>query len=414
MPSGEPAAVTSPVPPKQTPVRKIARRHNVRKARAEEEVKGGNVISDDPEPSAAADTATCTAAAAQRYAAIADNGGWPALSHPMKRGKAPPQDLATLRHHLAFEGDLPQMDDAAAGAPWDEALTAGLKHYQARMGLRQTGMVDDTTLAALNIPASERAKELDASAHRLAILQNFPFDQHYVVVNIPAAAVEEVEGGRVMHRYAAVVGGADHQSPQVQAKITDIIANPTWTLPVSIIKNEVIPKMEKDPRYLSRMHIKMLDGRGHEVSPRNIDWSSNEATEFTFRQDPGRKNSLGTLKINMPNKQEVYMHDTPAKSFFARNYRFLSHGCVRVDGVYDLAAWLLEGTPGPEGGSWNVAALKKLVGEDEKKTIKLKQHVPVVWLYLDGWAGGDGIVHFRDDNYALDQEQATTPVSQAK
>ena len=123
------------------------------------------------------------------------------------------------------------MDDAAGQAPWDAALTAGLKHYQSRMGLRQTGILDETTLAALNIPASERAKELDASAHRLSILQNFPFDQRYVVVNIPAAAVEEVEGGRVVHRYAAVVGGTDHQSPQVQAKITDIIVNPTWTLP---------------------------------------------------------------------------------------------------------------------------------------------------------------------------------------
>jgi murein L,D-transpeptidase YcbB/YkuD len=172
--------------------------------------------------------------------------------------------------------------------------------------------------------------------------------------------------------------------------------------------------MAKDPRYLSRMHIKMLNARGHEVNPRNVDWSSNGATEFTFRQDAGKKNSLGTLKINMPNRQEVYMHDTPAKSFFARNYRFLSHGCVRVDGVYDLASWLLEGTLGPAGGSWNVAELKKRVGEGDKRSIKLKQRVPVVWLYLDGWAGGDGAVHFRDDIYALDQEQTSAPVSQAK
>ncbi|MBV9567874.1 MAG: L,D-transpeptidase family protein, partial [Hyphomicrobiales bacterium] len=343
-----------------------------------------------------------------------DQGGWPTLSKPLKRGQAAPQDLPTLRRRLAIEGDLPQLDDAAARAPWDDALTGSVKHYQARMGLRQTGVVDETTLAALNVPAAERAKELDASAHRLAIVQNFPFDQRYVVVDIPAATVEEVESGRVVHRYAAVVGDTDHQSPQVQAKITDIIANPTWTLPVSIIKNEVIPKMAKNPRYLSRMNIRMLDARGHEVNPARVDWTSNEATEFTFRQDAGKKNSLGTLKINMPNNQSVYMHDTPAKSFFARDYRFLSHGCVRVDGIYDLAAWLLQGTPGPEGHAWDVPAIKKIIDEEDKKGIKLKQNVPVVWLYLDGWSGSDGVVHFRDDIYGLDEEQPPTPVSQAK
>jgi L,D-transpeptidase YcbB len=416
VPAGKSAEVTSPTKPQPRPVKKIASRRRAHKAqaRSDEDLKGGNIISDDPAPSATADTAACTMAAAQRYAKIAEQGGWPTLAKPLKRGQGAPQDLATLRHRLAIEGDLPQTDDAAVHASWDEALSAGLRRYQARMGLLQTGILDEATLAALNVPASERAKELDASAHRLAILQNFPFDQRYVVVNIPAAAVEEVEGGRVVHRYAAVVGDTDHQSPQVQAKITDVIANPTWTLPVSIIKNEVIPKMAKDPRYLSRMNIRMLDAHGREVNPRGIDWSSNEATEFTLRQDAGRKNSLGTLKINMPNNQSVYMHDTPAKSFFARDYRFLSHGCVRVDGIDDLAAWLLEGTPGPDDGKWNVAALKKLVGEEDKKSIKLKQNVPVVWLYLDGWTGSDGTVHFRDDIYALDQEQASTPVSQAK
>ncbi|MBV9751222.1 MAG: L,D-transpeptidase family protein, partial [Hyphomicrobiales bacterium] len=362
-PAGGPAPVTSPVLSEVKPVKKLASRHGRGKPRETEDVKGGNVVSDDAMPTVTADTAACTTAAAQRYAAIADQGGWPTLAKPLKRGQAAPQDLSTLRRRLAIEGDLPQMDDAASRATWDDALTAGLKHYQARMGLRQTGILDETTLAALNIPASERAKELDASAHRLSVVQNFPFDQRYVVVNIPAAAVEEVENGRVVHRYAAVVGGTDHQSPQIQAKITDITANPTWTLPVSIIKNEVIPKMAKNPRYLSRMNIRMLDGKGHEVSPGKIDWTTNEATEFTFRQDAGKKNSLGTLKINMPNNQSVYMHDTPAKSFFARDYRFLSHGCVRVDGIYDLATWLLQGTPGPEGEAWSVDAIKKLVAD---------------------------------------------------
>jgi L,D-transpeptidase YcbB len=116
----------------------------------------------------------------------------------------------------------------------------------------------------------------------------------------------------------------------------------------------------------------------------------------------------------MPNKEAVYMHDTPAKAHFAQDYRFLSHGCVRVDGIYDLAAWLLDGTRRPDGGGWDAPAIKKFVKGKDKKTIKLKQTVPVVWLYLDGWASSDGTVHFRDDIYGLDQAQPAGPVYQAE
>ena len=164
-----------------------------------------------------------------------------------------------------------------------------MKHYQARLGLRQTGTLDATTLKALNVSAADRARELQQSAQRLSAAQDLPFDKRYVVVNIPAAAVEAVEGGRVVHRYTAVVGGSDHQSPQIVAKITDVVINPAWTLPASIIKNEIIPKMVKNPRYLSRMNIKILDGRGRKVNPRRIDWSSNEATEYTLRHRPGNR-----------------------------------------------------------------------------------------------------------------------------
>jgi murein L,D-transpeptidase YcbB/YkuD len=336
------------------------------------------------------------------------------LATALKQG-ANPEDLALLRQRLELEGEFaPMKDEAAARALWDDALTGALKHYQLRLGLRQTGIVDETTLRALNVPADDRVRELHGTVQRLANAQNLPFDGRHVIVNIPAAAVEAVEGGRVVHRYAAVVGGRDHPSPQIQAKITDIIVNPTWTLPSSIIRNEIIPKMVKNPRYLSRMRIKILNREGRKVNPRRIDWSSTEAAEYTLRQDAGRKNSLGTLKINMPNKEAVYMHDTPAKAHFAQDYRFLSHGCVRVDGIYDLAAWLLDGTRRPDGGAWDVPAIKKFVKGKDKKTIKLKQTVPVVWLYLDGWASSDGTVHFRDDIYGLDQAQPAGPVYQAE
>jgi murein L,D-transpeptidase YcbB/YkuD len=382
------------------------------KSAAGQDQKGGGVLSGDPFPSVAAETASCTALAAQRYADIAGRGGWPGLAKPLGP-RANAGDLALLRQRLEIESELSPAADAARRAPWDEALTGAVKHYQQRLGLKPSGVVDEATLKALNVPAADRVKELQASAGRLAVARDQPFDGRRIVVNIPAAELEAIEGGRVIRRYAAVIGGTDHQSPQIAAKATAIVINPTWTLPASIIKSEIIPKMAKNPRYLSRMKIEILDGRGRKVNPRDIDWSSNEATEYTLRQASGRKNSLGTLKIDMPNKQAVYMHDTPAMGLFARDYRFLSHGCVRVEGVYDLATWLLAGVKGPQSESFDVAAIKDAVKDEDTQTIKLKAPVPVVWVYLDGWESPDGTVHFRDDIYGLDLP-ASGPVAQAR
>jgi len=189
---------------------------------------GGGVISDDPNPTVTADTLSCTLAAAEHYRDIAGHGGWPVLAKPLAPG-APPDELAPLRQRLRIEGDLAvEPETAARPAAWDDALTGALRHYQRRLGLRQTGRLDQATLKALNVPAADRADSLRASAQRLAAMRDFPFGRRYVVVNIPEAAVEAIEDGRVVHRYAAVAGDKDHQSPQIKAKITDIIVNPTW------------------------------------------------------------------------------------------------------------------------------------------------------------------------------------------
>ena len=129
------------------------------------------------------------------------------------------------------------------------------------------------------------------------------------------------------------------------AHIQVVNLNPTWTVPTSIIKKEIIPHMQRDPGYLTRAKIRILDGSGQEINPKAVDWSTERAANYTLRQDSGASNSLGSIRIGMPNKLAVYMHDTPSKRLFGADYRFLSHGCVRVQGVYDLAEWLLEGTP---------------------------------------------------------------------
>ncbi len=269
------------------------------------------------------------------------------------------------------------------------------------MGLRQSGLVAGATLQALNVPASVRAAELAASARRLADLA-FPFGDRYVVVNLPSTAVEAVENGAVVHRYAAIVGDVDHPSPQIGAHIAAINLNPTWTVPVSIIKKEIIPRMQRDPGYLAREKIRILDASGADVDPKRIDWSTERAVNYTLRQDSGAGNSLGAIRIDMPNTLAVYMHDTPSKRLFGADYRFLSHGCVRVQGVYDFAAWLLEGTSGGPVGVWDKDSLLAEIKNGAREDIKLMRSTPVIWVYLTGWASADGAANFRNDVYGLD------------
>jgi murein L,D-transpeptidase YcbB/YkuD len=355
-------------------------------------------LSSDPQPSFQAETFFATAKASERYGAIADAGGWPTdivALNPSSKGAA----VAELRRRLAIEGDLAAAH--AIGQAWDPELTAAVKRFQARMGLRQTGAIAGATLKAINVPARVRFNELASSANRLAGV-NFPFGERYVAVNLPSTAVEAVENGRVVHRYVAIVGDPEHPSPEIAAQIQVVNLNPTWTVPTSIIKKEIIPHMQRDPGYLTRAKIRILDSSGQEINPKSVNWSTERAVNYTLRQDSGANNSLGSIRIGMPNKLAVYMHDTPSKRLFGADYRFLSHGCVRVQGVYDLAQWLLEGTGGGPTGVWDKSAMQEKVKERAPYDIRLARAVPVIWVYMTGWSNGDGPANFRDDVYGLD------------
>jgi murein L,D-transpeptidase YcbB/YkuD len=398
-----PVADTAAAPPTATeqPVQK-AEAKSKKKKKAAAPVRE-TALSDDPTPVLQPETYFATVKAAEQYARIVEAGGWPAIGKPLNPG-AKGKEVEVLRQRLAAEGDVEGAD--GEGEKWDPALTNAIKHFQFRYGLKQTGIVAGATLKALNVPAEQRQKQLAASAQRLQNV-HFAFGDRYVVVNIPSAAVDAVEDGRVARRYVAVVGDVEHRSPEIEAKISAININPTWTVPTSIIKNEIIPKMRENPKYLSKAKIRILDGKGREVDPSRIDWSTEKAASYTLRQDSGAGNSLGSIRIAMPNKLAVYMHDTPSKRLFSSDYRFLSHGCVRVEGVYDLAAWLLEGVEA-KGGAWDKHALLQEIAGGEREDIKLAKAVPVIWTYMTGWASADGTVHFRDDVYRIDDEGAQT------
>jgi murein L,D-transpeptidase YcbB/YkuD len=352
-------------------------------------------LSDDPMPVLQPETFFTTAKASERYLQIVDKGGWPKIGVNLQSG-AKGASLVALRRRLAAEDEL--VKDVVKTV-WDNDLTAAVKRFQFRMGLKQTGVVTGATLRELDIPANVRFRQLASTAQRLAGVE-FPFGARYVIVNIPSTAVDAVDNDRVTRRYVAIVGDPEHPSPEISAKIGAVNINPTWTVPTSIIKNEISPKMLKDPNYLSKSHIRVLNARGEEVDPRSINWASDRATSYTLRQDSGKNNSLGSIRISMPNHYSVYMHDTPSRNLFANDYRFLSHGCVRVQGVVDFAAWLLDGSRGPKLDKDQIGVK---IASGEREEVRLSQPVPVVWVYMTGWASADGVVHFRDDVYHLDE-----------
>ena len=252
--------------------------------------------------------------------------------------------MALLRQRLVISDDMAEAE--WAGDAYDNDLVEAVKRFQLRHGLDATGSINAPTLKALNVPVGERMKQLEASLERL-LGMDFTFGQRYVVVNIPAAFVEAVNGDKVERRYRVIVGAIDKPSPTLSVSITAIDLNPTWTVPLSITKREIVNRMRKDPSYLSRMHMRVLGAHDETIDPSSIDWSSDRSPNFTVRQDAGAWNALGYLKIDMPNPYSVYMHDTDTRNLFAADYRFDSHGCTRVDNVRDLAAWILQ--DGPRG-----------------------------------------------------------------
>jgi L,D-transpeptidase YcbB len=355
------------------------------------------VVWDSPDPTYDEGTIDRLAAALKLYTTIEARGGWPSV--PASLVKLTPgassADVVVLRQRLAITGDL--AEGATTGEAFDETVAAGLKRFQLRHGLTPTGTVGPQTLAALNVPVDKRVHQLTASYERLAA-QTFSFGQRYVVVNIPAAVAEAVAGGKVEHRYVAVVGKPDRPSPTVTSLITTVNLNPTWTVPLSIAKKDVVPKMAKDPTYLARMHMRLLDSAGGEIDPATVDWKTGTVPSYTVRQDPGAWNSLGYLRIDMPNPHSVYMHDTPHRELFGSDYRFHSSGCARIGDVRALAAWLLQDNPG-----WGRREIDAGIASGARTDIRLTHAVPVAWIYLTGWAMRDGTVHFRNDIYNHDE-----------
>ena len=329
-----------------------------------------------------------------RYESIAAQGGWPNVqpAGPLQPGTRH-QAVAALRRRLITEGDL----DQAYGVNdvFDAAVEAAVRSFQLRHGIAPDGAVREQTYAALNVTAQIRANQLRTNLVRLRSMGG-NLGPRYVLCNIPATQIEIVENGFAPARFAAVVGKPDRPSPDIQSRIVEINFNPFWTVPASIVRRDLIPKMQAEPDYLTKNRIRILDANGYELSPAQINWYSNEATNYRFKQDPGDFNSLGSIRINFPSVHGVYMHDTPYKNLFGEDFRFHSSGCVRVQNVHELVAWLLAETPG-----WSPADIDYAIRSGEQRNARVARPVPIYWVYVTAWVT-DGVVQFRDDIYNRD------------
>ncbi|AWC24484.1 L,D-transpeptidase family protein [Aminobacter sp. P9b] len=340
-------------------------------------------------------TVAYTQQAIGQYQNIAAQGGWPVVpaTKKLKLGVEDP-DVEVLRKRLMVSGDLSAR--AGLSSSFDTYVDAALKRFQARHGLPADGVMGQYTYAAMNISAQVRLGQLETNLGRLQA-QAGTLGQRYVNVNIPAAQVEAVEDDRVVLRHTAIVGKVDRQSPIVNSKINEIVVNPYWNAPVSIVRKDIIPLMRKNPNYLTDNKIRLIAPDGSEVDPMTVDWSTEEAAKYLFRQDPGAINAMASVKINFPSPDGVYMHDTPQQSLFNKLMRFDSSGCVRVQNVRDLVTWILRDTPG-----WSRQHFEQTIKSGENTPVPVSNPVPVYFTYVSAWSTGDGVVQFRDDIYGRD------------
>jgi murein L,D-transpeptidase YcbB/YkuD len=345
--------------------------------------------------------------AVDKYQGIVQAGGWPAVADKVTlRPGDTGTEIATIRQHLMIEGDLP--GNSGRNPSFDNEFLEGLARFQIRNGQRVSGFVDSRTLAALNVSASERLQQLKTNLARVQGLMKINQAPRYVLVNVPAFMLQGVEKANLTFSSNVITGKPARATPAVSAAIVEVNFYPTWTVPEIVAQQDLIPKIRKDPSYFAAEHFTVRpDWKAQPLNPETVDWNSPQVVNYKFRQEPGTFNALGVVRINMPNKYSVYMHDTPLKQLFSQSVRAFSSGCVRVEKVLDLVAWLLGGQNG-----WDLAKVQAQVDRGERLDVKLNRPVPVHFVYLTAFASANGMVQFRPDIYGRDAPEADQPDDQ--
>ena len=370
------------------------------------------------------------------YRTVAAQGGWPAISSgaDLQPG-ARSERVATLRAHLRASGDWaaashdthqmsPSSTDqrVAMAVPsderfFDDAMEQAVKNFQRRHNLTPNGVVTPETLAALNISAEVRAKQI---ARNLERWRRLPKDlgRRYIAVNVPNFTLEVVENDRPVLSMKVVVGKMieDRSTPTFSAQMKYLVFNPYWNVPKAIAEKELFPLSRKNPQYFVKNNFtltKVPTGAKQVPDPNATDGSmiSVPTYQYRLRQEPGPKNALGRIKFMFPNDHSVYLHDTPSKELFKRTVRAFSHGCIRIEKPVELAEYVLRGSP--KGTPEYIAAA---LNRRKEQTVWLPEPIPVHIQYWTAWVDDDGELQFRNDIYGYDHLPGTQypPVNTVK
>jgi len=314
--------------------------------------------------------------------------------------------LDRLQHRLVRLGDLPDTVTEATGSTrYDGPLVSAVRRFQARHGLEPDGIVGRTTVSALNVPIQQRIDQLVLSLERLRWLPDLGRGPT-VIVNIASFqlwAWDSIPGdARPTLEMNVVVGKSlDRQTPVFAAKMRYLIFRPYWNVPASIIQEEILPALQRDPQYLERNDMEIIRGNDDEAVPVAASPGSIalvRAGQLRIRQRPGPGNALGLVKFMFPNEESIYLHDTPAQALFGRARRDFSHGCVRVENPVGLAEWVLRGTAG-----WGLQAIRDAMSGDQTLKVELARPIDVLIFYTTAIVLADGTVQFFEDIYGHDQ-----------
>ncbi len=340
-----------------------------------------------------------------KYKNIVSDGGFvkvPAVSMKLgSRGNA----VRLLAKRLFQSDDLDYYDDEYL--VFDAQLKEALKKFQKRMGFRATGRFDRNTRIALNVPASRRAANIKLNLER-ARWEKDRMDYPYVFVNIPSFMMYFMDGEQKLFQMRVVVGSKKNPTPIFKAYMSYVVLNPTWSVPQSIVKKEMLSRLQEDPDYLSERNFKAYDGWSKdrkEIDPFDIDWyqyDEDSDLPFNIVRDPGAGNPLGRVKFMFPNKYAVYMHDTNEKKLFKKTVRAYSHGCIRLHRPQKMLEFISENFLQKPYKS-----VKSMLDKGENSSLQMKERVPVYIRYYTAWVDENG-VNFRSDVYGYDKVAASS------
>ncbi len=282
---------------------------------------------------------------------------------------------------------------------YDAALVEGVKRFQHWQGLADDGAIGPRTREWLNVPPQMRASLLALNIQRLRLL---PDDMHNgIMVNIPNYSLTYYNNGATILSSRVIVGRPDRKTPLMRSALNNVVLNPPWNVPTTLVRQDIVPKVKQDPTYLYKHGYTLLSGWSADaevIDPSMIDWRMVSAASFPYRirQAPGATNSLGRYKFNMPSSDAIYLHDTPNHNLFQRDIRALSSGCVRVNKASELADLLLQDV------GWNDGRISDTLKEGNTRYVPIRHRIPVNLYYLTAWVADDGQPQYRTDIYNYD------------